>query len=444
MFINDNTKNEIKKKFKTVKRRRNRSVRNYLSESIVKDEVGLSYLEKQRTVSNKKEHEEELQNFNISKKAYTYPIEKHIQKELSYMDIGEDDIINICCYYVSTTSIRPFLKYLLFKYPNDESEHSDLLVFPFFRYKEMEQDEDLVDFSKERITSMFDFLSSESLDFKGFIREGTEVNVIMQIKEEDIEQYNEIAYKPRSDNIWFGLISELVDEKKILNFPINDSVTRLFLHNEYLLYLYEPNGERYVTPIVVYHGSYYKVTSFISIFGIKKGSVYSSLGPYYYFGNYEKALRYAVWNSQKTPMYVDDEKITDEEGRYTKGGMVRFAIFPGKMKVYSKLKTHTEDKSKITQEKMETDEFIRLTSRLRDVDASWIKHYNSVYQGVITLDNGELNQRGPHWVIRNHQQQHALTYHYINTKGIEDKKTDKSDSIIDKASYFGNDTYFIE
>ena len=92
------------------------------------------------------------------------------------------------------------------------------------------------------------------------------------------------------------------------------------------------------------------------------------------------------------------------------------------MKVYSKINTHTEDKSKITQEKMETDEFIRLTAKLRDVDATWIKHYNSVYQGVITLDNGELNQRGPHWVVRNHQQQHALAYHYVDT-GDEIKQT---------------------
>ena len=445
MFINDNTKNEIKKKFKTAKRSKNRSVRNYLSETLNnEDDVSLSYLEKQRTHSNRESTEKELHNFNKSKKRYVYPIEKHLSKEVSYMDIGENDIVNICCYYVSTTSIRPFLKYLLFKYPESESQHSDLLVFPFFRYKEMEQDEDIVEFSKERITGMFDFLSTESFDFKGFIREDGDVNVIMQINEEDIEQYNEIAYKPRSDNIWFGLISELVDEKKILNFPINDSVTKLFLNNEFLLYLDDPNGERYVTPLVVYHGSYYKVTSFISVFGIKKGSVYSSLGPYYYFGNYEKALRYAVWNSQKTPMYIDDEKITDEEGRYTKGGIVRFAIFPGKMKVYSKINTHTEDKSKITQEKMETDEFIRLTAKLRDVDATWIKHYNSVYQGVITLDNGELNQRGPHWVVRNHQQQHALTYHYVDMEGIEDKKTDKSDSIVDKASYFGNEKYFIE
>jgi hypothetical protein len=143
-------------------------------------------------------------------------------------------------------------------------------------------------------------------------------------------------------------------------------------------------------------------------------------------------------------LFIDDEKVTDDHGRYTKGGIVRFAIFPGKMKVYSKINTHEEDKSKITQELMQTDEFVRLTSRLRDVDAKWIKNYNSVYQGVLALDNGEINQRGPHWVIRNHQQQHALTYHYVNTKGVEEKKHEKSDKIIDRASYFGDKKYFIE
>ena len=446
MFINDNTKNEIRKKFKIGNRRRNKSRREYLSDKIKEDDpdaVTMSYLMKQQTL-NKSDKKVELDNFAVDRSKYSYPIEKHLNQDTIDRNFSDIDIVNICCYYVSTTSVRPFLKYLLYKYPNDDSEHSDLLVFPFFKYNDLDEDEDAVDYAKNKIASMFGFIDESDLAFKGSIKNKNGLHIVIELKERDFLQYNEIAYKSRGDNIWFGLISEIVDEQKILNFPINDSVSFLFLTNEFLINLLDPSGEPYVIPIVVYHGSYYKVTSFISVFGIKKSSVFSSLGPYYYFGNYEKALRYAVWTRNKDPLYIDDVKVTDDEGRYTKGGIVRFVIFPGKMRVYSKISIEEEDKSKVTQEKGETDEFIRLTSRLRDVDGKWIKKYNSVYQGVVTLDNGNLNQRGPHWVIRNHQQQHALTYHYVDTENIKEEKPDKKDNILDRASYFGDRNYFIE
>ena len=445
MFINDNTKNELRKKFKTDKRSRGKSRRNYLSDKIQSsssDNVTMSYLLKQQT--EKQNDGRQLDNFSVEKHKYSYPIHNHIEQDISVIDIDRDTMINVCCYYVSTTSIRPFLKYLLFKYPEEDTAYSDLLVFPFFKYSEMEEHIDVVDYAKDKISSMFDFVTSSSLKYKGVIKNDDGLNIFIELSESDFSDYNDIAYKSRDNSIWFALISEIVDERKLLNFPINDSVSDLFLHNDHLIYLYDDNGKQYVTPIVVYHGSYYKVTSFISVFGIKKSSVFSSLGPYYYFGNYEKALRYAVWSKSHEPVYIDDEKITDDNGRYTKGGIVRFAIFPGKMKVYSKISTHQEDKSKITQEKMETDEFVKLTARLRDVDAKWIKNYNSVYQGVITLENGELNQRGPHWMIRNHQQQHALTYHYVDTKEIKEKHHKKTDKKKDRASYFGDNEYFIE
>ena len=39
MFINDNTKNEIRKKFKIGNRRRNKSRREYLSDKIKEDDL---------------------------------------------------------------------------------------------------------------------------------------------------------------------------------------------------------------------------------------------------------------------------------------------------------------------------------------------------------------------------------------------------------------------
>ena len=90
----------------------------------------------------------------------------------------------------------------------------------------------------------------------------------------------------------------------------------------------------YETPSVGYYGSYYKNIAMTSVFGLRREEPTASLGPYYYFGSYERAMRDAIWSSSKKPMKVDGELITiDEEGRYDKGGLVRFALFMGKTNV---------------------------------------------------------------------------------------------------------------
>ena len=74
-----------------------------------------------------------------------------------------------------------------------------------------------------------------------------------------------------------------------------------------MLYLFDKEGNIYETPIASYYGDYYKMIVFIALFGLKKASIYSSLGPFYYFGTYENAIRGGAWTMNYKPLEVDDE-----------------------------------------------------------------------------------------------------------------------------------------
>jgi hypothetical protein len=366
---------------------------------------------------------------------YDYPIKNELDSDLSQLQLSKNDRINICCFTVATNGLKPYLKYLLYKYPQSSNNFSDLLVFPFFIY---EENQDIQKISTEMVLDYLDNIAGEeSLQFVGYKKTKDGVNLFIELNSHIYQSLNEIRFQSRSTNLWFVLIKEIIDNKNVINFPIHHSVTNFFLHNKPFLFLLDKNGVPYTLPLVAYHGNYYKVISFVSVFGLKRSSVFSSLGPYYYFGTYEKALRYAVWTHTREPMIVDGKTITiNNTGKYDKGGIVRFAIFPGNAKVFLNRPNDPEDSSELSQSNNK-DDWISLNSRLRDADGVWAETFNSVYQGVMILANGKKNQRGPHWVLRDYAQQTPLTYHYVDTSKFDD-------SLINEPTYYKDNIYYID
>ena len=53
------------------------------------------------------------------------------------------------------------------------------------------------------------------------------------------------------------------------------------------------------------------------------------------------------------------------------------------------------------------------------------------------LKDGRKNQRGPHWVLRDYEQQTPLTYHYVNTEQFDD-------SLIKEPTYYNDNVYYID
>ena len=70
-----------------------------------------------------------------------------------------------------------------------------------------------------------------------------------------------------------------------------------------------------------------------------KGSAVRIFGPYYYFRNFQSAVRLAGWSTNYEKRIIFNKQITDENGVYLQGGFVRFAMFLGNYRVVLDRKT---------------------------------------------------------------------------------------------------------
>ena len=341
--------------------------------------------------------------FKTKHRTYSYPLHDNITN--TFPNVNKNEKVEFCIYQVNNSHIVPFLSFLLEKNQN-------ILRLPYFYYNTS----NIEDASVERINKIF-LEYDENPTYKGFIREKD--RVILLFESPKIAADAEL--KESKDKWWWGTVSEIVDIQSILNYNIENDVSELFLNNAFLLYLYDSENKPYENPQIFYYGNYHKLINFVTIFGLKKASPMASLGPYYYFANYQRAVRYALWSGDNKPLKIEDRLVTiNEEGKYDKGGLVRFAIFPGKMKVFMGNSLDEEDNSIVSQEGKETSEIIKQTLRLRDVDAKWANDYNSAFNSrhKIQIKDKEIMFQ-PQIVVRDYMQQLPLSYHFITDRNVK-------------------------
>ena len=97
------------------------------------------------------------------------------------------------------------------------------------------------------------------------------------------------------------------------------------------------------------------------------------MGPYYYFSDYENAIK----------------QIKEQENK-SKIGLVRLAIFLGKILI-------------------KIDDF----DNDNDDEEDWTEIYDSVYLGKI-IENNNNQLLNHNYVLKTMEQQHPLSFHYID------------------------------
>ena len=222
---------------------------------------------------------------------------------------------------------------------------------------------------------------------------------------ENLTNYRNILITKEDSTIW-TLPSEIINTQKIYNYNIDNSVLNFFMNNPFFLFLKNKQGNILESPIVAYYGNEYKRILFTATFGHKREEPFRKdnkirhYGSFYYFATYLSALRFSIWSSLRKPLEINGELITvDEEGKYAKGGMVRFGIFLGKTcMVFSK---------------------DRKTENMNTSLPQWYNNYNSIIVG-------SHNKEKPHYleyVIKDYSQQIPLSYSFINTDGEINSET---------------------
>ena len=376
----------------------------------------------------------QMENPTTTSSYYYYDIESDLLKcdIENYMDTYgyETGTINICIYQINVSGKVPFIQYILQKNNSQHKKHPDTIKFPTFNYvKGM----DIMSYCQSILDMTFICYSENMKEenkgayvYKGFTNNNNEFQLFF-----DCSLYNIDVHKLyRENDLYLTLMDEIVNHQSICNFKIDEEVVDFFMNHPNFVYLVDADEYYIETPIVAYAGCNYNQVEFSSIFGISTSKPESLMGPYYYFTDYQNAIKAGGWVNkeiQNTSKKTSQKMVEyDEHGRFMKGGLIRFAIFPGNTKVTTNCLENSTDKSQITQNMLELDSSTmeyknaRNTIRFSDRDALWTQKYDSVYVGPMALDNGDTYQETPMWVLKDYEQQIPLTIHSIDKKTLKE------------------------
>jgi hypothetical protein len=310
--------------------------------------------------------------------------------------VRKGETVYLCNYNINSQLKLPFLLFNLYKYEND------VIGFPKIVYRQGS----IVDTIKENIEKVYHYWDV-NVEYVGFIR--YKDNVYMWYKN-IYNKENNIIQGEKKDKWWNVLVSEIINERKVLNFNIDPEVTRFFLENIDFVYMENQLGKTLESPNVQYYGNYYKRIAYTAALGHEREIPGSSMGPYYYFGTYLRGLRYALWSSYRKPMKINDEVITiNDEGLFSRGGLVRFVIFAGKHTML--LGRETDEKDNVGDK----SEYKFKRAHLRDEGGKWIDDYDSIGLGIYKIDDREYE---PQITVKSFEQQYPLSYYYIDTKQV--------------------------
>ena len=260
-----------------------------------------------------------------------------------------------------------------------------------------------------------------NIEYRGYVQHGCDTVVWLEYTDETI-----IMDQGKWDTRWWWVLSvEIVNQRRALSMEIAEEVNTFMEVHPQFLFLRDELGRLYETPAVGYYGSYAEHIAVTSVLGLRRKPPTSALGPYYYFSNYGPAIRYAVWNDKGKPMKIDGKLITkDDEGRYKRGGLVRFALFLGKTTMLLNRPTDKPDSSEKSRQEAKDNPAITAMLKLRDVDASWVYKYNSVQSPMLMSDSVISSKEQDstfvcgniQTIVKEYNQQIPLAYYYIDTE----------------------------
>lgn len=363
-----------------------------------------------------------MENNEIIQVNYNYPLKNILIKDIDMLtNINNYSQIILCVYKINTAGKYPFLQYLL------SNNGYNLFALPVLPIYNSFNNDNLIPYSKVFLSGILQVVNfqdfSAKIEFDGFYEDLSNLYLFFDMSKLEINIDDIYSYSP----VRFVLIDEIVNHRDICNMKISDTTSMFFIKNKSINYIYNDKYEAYEIPIVGYIG---KPTpekiNFVYTFGESPKNKSSILGPYYYFTDFYHAIRQGGWSKDYKPEKIYDKLITDNEnGRYLKGGIVRFALFAGKTKYIENMQNDPIDESEIKKTRIQDPNLNTsneiLTLRISDHDGLWAKSYDSAYLCDIELDDGSVLDDSHILVLKEYNQQVPLSYHYIDKTKLYEK-----------------------
>lgn len=344
---------------------------------------------------------------------YNYKV-KQLDKNI---DINCKNIY-LAAYTVNTSGKYPFLQYLLSQGSGQEQGQGySLPQLPIFQHDQVLVYSILYLSGLLQIDKYDNFTSN--IEFDGMMEYDSNIYLFFDLTKININ----IDDKYSSSIVRFALIDEIVNHKHICHFEINPMLSDFFSKHEMICFLYD-NNRPYEIPIVGFVGKPTpEQTEFTYTFGEISRLNPAPFGSFFYFTNFYNAIRQGGWSSDYKPEYKYDKLITcDENGKYIQGGIVRFALFTENIKYIENMTDDNIDQSNIKKTiLLKNRQRESQTSRITDYNGIWANEYDSVYIGILELDDGSIYEEAPLIVLREYNQQIPLSFHFIKNQLLGNK-----------------------
>lgn len=181
-------------------------------------------------------------------------------------------LTKVICYYVNESGTYPFIQFMLYNngtslslpcLDRTTSNVTDILINEIAFSLDLQNESD-----KDKINPR-GFLDTDDSARYFFV---------------DITKLSPTngSFLQNDSAIWFGLLSELINNKTVYNIAVDKDVCDFFMDHYDLFILHDPStGLKYSLPDVGYYGSHFKMAEFQHEFGINKQKL--KLGDYFYY-----------------------------------------------------------------------------------------------------------------------------------------------------------------
>ena len=337
------------------------------------------------------------------------------------------------CVFSVTINPHPYVQYLLYKSDGDEG----LLTFPIVA-RDHKGGDKLLLLEDDLYAKCCGQNISEASSL-GYIHQGDNAYIFY-------EYPNTIPLQtlPSSHRLWWALLDEICNHKKLLTFPVDSTVYRLFYENKVLCRILNSKDEEIPAPKAAYYGADATTLAYAASLGVQQSDPKAPFGPFYYFNTFNRAVRYSMWEYARSSTQIGTNKQNldipgETPGKYALGGVVRHAVFlGGPSETYVPLGRKEEKRDDSEEGKrrrghhriqdMSAVDRSKL-AKLTDFDAAWVTSWSSVVSGAVKKeDGGNLIWSGvpeskqsydPVLIVRDFSQQTALSVHYISSKNVK-------------------------
>jgi len=341
---------------------------------------------------------------------YRYLGDEH----LDLTDISVDGSVSIVIYSVNTQLFKPFLLFLFQK-------KNETIQIPSIEIRESSK----ISALHPKVKDVFKDYTA-TMDYQGFFNNNGEVLLFYKVNSNLVEG-PELA---TSTETYFHVsIHEIVNVKTVYQTRIDEHASDFFVKNEHFCYLEDEDFNLIETPMTGYTGNYYKRIAIIAGLGPIRGTPFSSMGPYFYFSTFKRAMRYGVLTYDGKPKEVNGVKITLKDTPiYEKGGIVKFVLFLGNEKVFLNRDNDPDDESEISKSVAEKSSIVKATIKNRDNDSNWVNNYDST---IITFKQiefkGKPRDLEPQYTIKDTHQLLPISYYYLDTSEVVDNYEQNGD-----------------